>query len=162
MPNHPQLSVVIPTYNRAPLLRKTLTSLTEQRDPPPFEVIVADDGSADDTEQVAEEFSDRLAIRYRYQEDQGFRPAKARNMGAAIARAPILVFLDSGSSITHHGLGLRTPWPDNSFDRVVITSRLSRLWPQWGEFIRAEASRIGVSAHYAPALDRETGTTVSS
>jgi glycosyltransferase involved in cell wall biosynthesis len=419
MPNQPQLSVVVPTYNRAPLLRKTLASLADQRNPPPFEVIVADDGSADDSEQVAEEFSDRLAIRYRYQEDQGYRVAKARNMGAAIARAPILVFLDSGTLagpdllaghlrghaehrpgpgspargaavigytygyrpydptpglaesftllspqqvyqrylsdplfrdsrheeldkidfsltglrmpwlffwtlnvsvhaadytavagfderfrswggedlelgyrlhrhgvpfacdirpwaveipherdreasiasnksnalltlmahadpaveffwalltrdyimfpaehayrdlvdwedrvtdldvqpevdrgtadlpagarvavfgsgasvpgrglrgalvdfddrlltgasvdcrfITHHGLGLRTPWPDNTFDRVMITSRLSRLWPQWGEVIRAEASRIGASVRCAPALDCEAG-----
>ena len=52
----PQLSVVVPTYNRAPLLRKTLTSLVQQRNPPPFEVVVADDGSADDSEQVTAEF----------------------------------------------------------------------------------------------------------
>lgn len=93
----PQLSVVLPTYNRATLLRRTLASLVQQRNPPPFEVIVADDGSADDSKQVATEFRDRLAIRYLYQEDEGYRVAKARNMGAAIARAPILVFLDSGT-----------------------------------------------------------------
>jgi glycosyltransferase involved in cell wall biosynthesis len=93
----PQLSVVIPTYNRAPLLRMTLASLVQQRNPPSFEVIVADDGSADDSEQVAAEFRDRLAVRYCYQEDEGYRVARARNAGAAIARAPILVFLDSGT-----------------------------------------------------------------
>jgi glycosyltransferase involved in cell wall biosynthesis len=93
----PQLSVVVPTYNRAPLLRKTLTSLVQQRNPPPFEVIVADDGSADDSEQVTAEFRDRLAIRYCYQNDEGYRVAKARNMGAAIASAPVLVFLDGGT-----------------------------------------------------------------
>jgi validoxylamine A glucosyltransferase len=93
----PQLCVVVPTYNRAPLLRRTLTSLVQQRNPPPFEVVVADDGSADDTEQVTVGFRDRLAIRYSYQEDEGYRVARARNMGAVIARAPILVFLDSGT-----------------------------------------------------------------
>jgi validoxylamine A glucosyltransferase len=93
----PRLSVVVPTYNRAPLLRRTLASLAEQRTPPPFEVIVADDGSADDSEQVAAGFRDRLTIRYSYQEDQGYRVAKARNMGAAMASAPVLVFLDSGT-----------------------------------------------------------------
>jgi hypothetical protein len=35
--------------------------------------------------------------------------------------------------------------PDGAFGRVVITSRLSRLWPQWGDDIRAEAARIGAS-----------------
>lgn len=89
--------MVIPTYNRAPLLRRTLISLVRQRNPPPFEVIVADDGSADESEQVVAGFRDRLAIRYCYQEDEGYRVARARNMGAAIASAPILVFLDSGT-----------------------------------------------------------------
>ena len=93
----PQLSVVVPTYNRALLLRKTLESLAGQRNPPPFEVIVADDGSSDDTKQVVAEFQGRLAIKYCYQEDEGYRVAKARNMGAAIAEAPILVFVDSGT-----------------------------------------------------------------
>ena len=93
----PALSVVIPTYNRAPLLRRTLVSLVEQRNAPPFEVIVADDGSADDSQQVTAEFRDRLAIRYCHQEDKGYRAAKARNMGAAVASAPILMFLDSGT-----------------------------------------------------------------
>jgi glycosyltransferase involved in cell wall biosynthesis len=97
MSDTPQLSVVVPTYNRAPLLRKTLVSLAQQRDPPPFEVIVVDDGSADDSKQVAAEFRDRLTIHYRYQEDKGYRVARARNMGAAIARAPVLVFLDCGT-----------------------------------------------------------------
>jgi len=95
--NGAQLSVVVPTYNRAPLLRRTLVSLVQQRNPPPFEVIVADDGSADDSEQVVAALRDRLTIRYGYQEDRGYRVAMARNMGAAMARAPILVFLDSGT-----------------------------------------------------------------
>jgi validoxylamine A glucosyltransferase len=93
----PRLSVVVPTYNRAPWLRKTLESLAAQHDAPPFEVIVADDGSADNSEQVTAEFRDLLAIRYCYQEDKGYRVAAARNMGAALATAPILVFLDSGT-----------------------------------------------------------------
>jgi validoxylamine A glucosyltransferase len=93
----PQLSVVVPTYNRAPLLRRTLTSLVQQVNAPPFEVVVADDGSADESEEVAAEFRERLAISYLFQDDKGYRVARARNMGAAIARAPILVFLDSGT-----------------------------------------------------------------
>lgn len=46
----PLVSVVIPTYNRSALLRRTLESLTLQALPAAqFEVIVADDGSSDDT-----------------------------------------------------------------------------------------------------------------
>ncbi len=58
---------------------------------------MADDGSTDDTEKVVAEFGDRLTVRYGYQEDRGYRVAMARNMGAAMAVAPILVFLDSGT-----------------------------------------------------------------
>jgi glycosyltransferase involved in cell wall biosynthesis len=93
----PQLSVVVPTFNRAQLLRRTLVSLVRQRTPPPFEVIVADDGSADDSEKVAAELGEHLPVRYVYQEDMGYRVAMARNLGASLARAPILVFLDSGT-----------------------------------------------------------------
>jgi glycosyltransferase involved in cell wall biosynthesis len=39
--------------------------------------------------------------------------------------------------------GLRTPLPDQSVDRVVLTSRLAGLWPRWGEHLLREAARIG-------------------
>ena len=89
--------MVIPTYNRAPLLRATLASLVGQRTAASFEVIVADDGSADDSAQVVAGFRDRLTIDYARQKDRGYRVAAARNIGAAMAKAPILVFLDSGT-----------------------------------------------------------------
>jgi hypothetical protein len=62
-----------------------------------FEVIVSDDGSSDTTEAVAASFSDRLRIKYTFQEDRGFRAAAARNAGARLGVAPLLVFLDTGS-----------------------------------------------------------------
>ncbi len=89
----PKASVIIPTYNNSCLLRDTLRSLTRQRmDPGDFELIVADDGSSDDTRAVAESFS----AKYHYQEDLGFRAGTARNAGARLALAPVLVFLDTG------------------------------------------------------------------
>jgi GT2 family glycosyltransferase len=92
------MSVIIPTYNRSALLRRTLESLAAQRcDAAEFEVIVADDGSSDDTAAVLESFGGRLRLRYWFQEDQGYRVAAARNAGAALATAPVLAFLDSGT-----------------------------------------------------------------
>jgi Glycosyl transferase family 2/N-terminal domain of galactosyltransferase len=94
----PGISVVVPTYNRSALLARTLDTLRRQRVPAgEFEVIVADDGSSDDTERVARSFADRLRLRYWFQEDQGFRVAAARNAGARLASAPLLAFLDSGT-----------------------------------------------------------------
>src|ERR1700733_3522616 len=91
-------SVIIPTYNRRDELSKTLETLTEQDiDPGAFEVIVADDGSSDDSEDVARSLAGRLRLKYVFQEDEGFRPGAARNSGARLASAPLLIFLDSGT-----------------------------------------------------------------
>jgi glycosyltransferase involved in cell wall biosynthesis len=94
----PQASVVIPTYNRSDKLSKTLETMTEQDiDPSMFEVIVADDGSSDDTADVVKSFAGRLRLKYYFQEDKGFRAGAARNGGARLAAAPVLIFLDSGT-----------------------------------------------------------------
>ncbi|WP_320065459.1 glycosyltransferase [Micromonospora sp. RTGN7] len=93
----PLISVIIPTYNRSRLLHDTLTALADQRiSADAFEVIVADDGSTDETRQTVEAFRDRLRLRYHFQEDLGFRAAAARNAGARLAVGPILAFVDSG------------------------------------------------------------------
>jgi glycosyltransferase involved in cell wall biosynthesis len=94
----PQASVVIPTYNRSDELSKTLETMTEQDiDLSRFEVIIADDGSSDDTADVAMSFAGRLRVKYYFQEDEGFRAGAARNGGARLAAAPVLIFLDSGT-----------------------------------------------------------------
>jgi glycosyltransferase involved in cell wall biosynthesis len=98
MSEMPRVSVVVPTYNRAELLRRTLDSLAAQSLPrDDFQVVVSDDGSADHTFDVVRSFSAQLAVDYCYQEDLGYRAASARNAGAKLATAPILVFLDSGT-----------------------------------------------------------------
>jgi glycosyltransferase involved in cell wall biosynthesis len=93
----PSCSVIIPTYNRAELLRRTLESLVGQDLPrAEFEVLVIDDGSSDDTAAVAESFGDRLTLRYFFQPDEGWRVAQARNVGIAHAAAEVCVMVDSG------------------------------------------------------------------
>jgi glycosyltransferase involved in cell wall biosynthesis len=96
-------SVIIPTYNRAELLRCTLDSLVRQTLPVDrFEVLVVDDGSSDGTADVVEEYQGVLNLRYFFQEDEGWRLAKARNVGIVNARAGMCVFLDSGV-VAHSG-----------------------------------------------------------
>ncbi|GAA4690134.1 glycosyltransferase [Phytohabitans rumicis] len=96
----PELSVIVPTYNRSALLRQTLENLARQRLPADrFEVIVSDDGSSDDTRAVVEDAASALRMRYHFQPDEGFRAGAARNAGARLARAPILVFLDTGALV---------------------------------------------------------------
>lgn len=87
-------TVVIPTYQRSHRLRQLLTCLTSQRGAALAQVIVCDDGSADDTEEVARSFEDRLPLEYCRQPDRGFRAGQARNMGIARAEGDVLIFVD--------------------------------------------------------------------
>jgi glycosyltransferase involved in cell wall biosynthesis len=91
------VTVIIPTYNREKLLGETLKSLCFQTlDKNNFEVIVVDDGSTDNTEQLVYSYSTQLPISYYYQEDKGFRVAQARNVGIENAKFNVCLFLDSG------------------------------------------------------------------
>ena len=114
-----QVSVVIPTYNRASTLRRALGSVSSQV-PPPEEIIVVDDGSTDGTRTViarttpegggtkqsdASRHPERsegsmrsfgpsgLRMTYLFQPNRG--PAAARNLGIPHARAEFIAFLDS-------------------------------------------------------------------
>lgn len=85
----PRISVVIPTYNNAALLRETLDGVSGQtfKD---FEVIIVDDGSTDDTAEIVTNY-DRN-VRYVHQHNQG--PAAARNKGVSLAQGELIAFCD--------------------------------------------------------------------
>ena len=87
------LSVILNTYNRAPFLQSALDSLTTQTlRTHNFEVIVIDDGSSDNTKEIVLSFSNKLNIRYFYQQNSGI--ASARNHGIYAAIGKILFFFD--------------------------------------------------------------------
>ena len=81
-------SVVIPTYNRLDMLGRVLDGLETQAGAPPFEVIVINDGSTDDTDRV---MSRRKGITFRTQPNGG--PGRARNHGVTLAQGKIVVFI---------------------------------------------------------------------
>ncbi len=88
------ISVIIPTYNRASFLARALHSVRRQT-LACNEILVVDDGSTDETEQIVIGFSKECSIPVRYicQDNKG--PASARNVGIERARFPFLAFLDS-------------------------------------------------------------------
>lgn len=91
------ISVIMPTYNRSSLLDYSLQSLVLQDlERSQFEVVVGDDGSADDTREIVRKYEDRLHIRYAFQEDKGYRPASTRNMALKLAHGKTCLFIDSG------------------------------------------------------------------
>lgn len=99
-------SVVIPTFNRRELLRRTLESLRAQTFTD-YETIVVDDGSTDGTREYLKQHEGIL--RAIYQSNAG--PGAARNTGAAQARGRYLAFLDSDD--------LWFPWTLATFAKVI-------------------------------------------
>lgn len=90
MPTDPAVSIIIPAYNSAPFLAETLGSAFAQtyRD---FEIIVVNDGSTDNTDEVISEFQDRIV--YVKQPNRGVMAA--RNTGLKAARGRFIALLDS-------------------------------------------------------------------
>jgi GT2 family glycosyltransferase len=88
----PEISVIIPTHNRAALLHEAIQSVLEQQSVD-LELIVIDDGSTDDTADVAARFRSDGRLRYLQQARQG--RSRARNQGAHLASSPYMAFLDS-------------------------------------------------------------------
>src|SRR5271163_804300 len=86
----PEVSVIIPTYNRRAMLIEAVDSVLAQSNRA-FELIVIDDGSTDDTAGHLAGLA--KTIRIERIEHRG--AAAARNRGVALARAPLIAFLDS-------------------------------------------------------------------
>lgn len=86
----PRISVVIPAYNQAKYLAETIDSVQKQTYAD-REIIVVDDGSTDETAEIAKGYGE--SIRYVYQENQGL--AGARNTGISLAQGEFVALLDS-------------------------------------------------------------------
>ena len=121
------ISVVIPTYNRLPILEKCLRALESQRLSDAlegFEVVVVDDGSTDGTVDWLLHRQDEFPhVRLVQQEHGG--PAEGRNRGVHHARGDVIVFIDSDLVVTEgflvcHAQALQQSWQQRG-DRLCFT-----------------------------------------
>lgn len=85
------VSVIIPTYNRAYVIKKSIDSVLSQTYSD-FELIIVDDGSTDNTKDIIEAYKDSR-IKYVYQENSG--ACAARNNGVLLAKGEYIAFHDS-------------------------------------------------------------------
>lgn len=119
-------SVVIPTYNRKPILEKCLRALEHQQFDSQgiagYEVVVVDDGSTDRTiEWLTQQAQEFPHVRVLQQHHQG--PAAARNLGVEQAKGDTIIFIDSDLVVTEnflqaHATALQQGKQDLGSDRL--------------------------------------------
>src|SRR6476659_8011945 len=118
---NPFFSVIIPAYNAANTIQKTLESLQKQTFKN-FEVIVVDDGSTDKTKEIVEQHS---TVKYIYQNNAG--PRKVINNGSKYALCEYLIFLDADDIIFEWGLSVY-------FNQIQVQKTVSFFGGQILEF----------------------------
>jgi glycosyltransferase involved in cell wall biosynthesis len=167
--------VVIPARDAAETLPAALAGLEQQRADWPFEVIVVDDGSRDQTAELAR----RSPIVDRVLAGAVAGPARARNAGAAAAAADRLAFLDADCRPSPGWLaagdaaldaadlvvGHTRPSPDDPlgpFDRTIWVTRASPLFESANMFVRRELfERLGGFENWlGPRNGKELGEDV--
>ena len=97
-------SVVICTYNRAKYLSQTIESVLKQTYPlSDFEIIVIDNNSTDNTQEILSDFKTNFNLRYYKEINQGI--SYARNLGVSQAQGKYIVFIDDDETINPDFLG---------------------------------------------------------
>ncbi|HLV47371.1 MAG TPA: glycosyltransferase [Flavobacterium sp.] len=86
-------SIVIPVYNRPDEIEELLESLLKQTYQSDFEVVVVEDGSQIDCQNIVEKYNDRLTISYHYKSNSG--PGDSRNYGMQKAKGDYFIIFDS-------------------------------------------------------------------
>ena len=86
----PRVSAIVPTFNSAQFLGRSISSALAQSYTD-YEVIVVDDGSTDETREVVAQFGDR--VRCLYQPNRG--PSAVRNLALSVANGELIAYLDA-------------------------------------------------------------------
>jgi glycosyltransferase involved in cell wall biosynthesis len=114
------VSVIIPVYNRERYIAEALNSVLQQTEQP-LEIIVVDDGSTDNTQQVVRTFLSDPRITLICQEHSG-KPSIARNRGIKNARGKYLCFLDSDDILLPKSIATRLQILEHHKDVGVVCS----------------------------------------
>jgi glycosyltransferase involved in cell wall biosynthesis len=123
-----KISVVITTYNRPDALAAVVEACFGQDDDN-FEIIIADDGSTNNTRESVAALRARspVPLQYVWQPDEGFRAARVRNLGTLAASGEYIVFLDGDciparNFVSQHRRLARTGYLVSG-SRVLISER---------------------------------------
>ena len=123
------ISVVIPVHNARDYLGELLGSLASQENPGPWEIVLVDNLSTDDSLGLAHSYRDRLPLKTVAATARA-NPAYARNVGAQTAAGNRLLFVDADDAIDPGYVSAMSRALDA---RPLVTSRVDseRLNPEW-------------------------------
>lgn len=122
------ISVIVPTYNKADYLRLTLSSYRAQTNKN-FELVIADDGSTDFTEQVVKRFTNDLPITYVKRANSG--RSAARNNAIDAAAGSLLVFSDDDRIVKPDFIAEHSRLSTEFGDSHVIIGGKGRILTHW-------------------------------
>lgn len=164
-----KVSVIVPTYNRPAELRLCLLSLCRQTRLPD-EVLVADDGSRDDTAVLVRDFAGSpdcpFELRHVWQEDLGFRKPKILNETVRRSQGDFLVFID-GDCMAHpefirSHLDCAAPDTIASGKRVDLGKDLSARVLRQGKPLTSLSTRLTIDSLFRDSRKAEEALRITN
>lgn len=135
MASEVDVSVIIPTYNRSALLRDAVESVLGQNFSNPFEIVIVDNNSQDDTETVARALVDEHPGKINYVRETEQGNAHARNRGVRTARGTVIAFIDDDVAVESEWLTTLLQALDSRSDLSFVGGRVLPEWsgppPTW-------------------------------
>lgn len=135
-----KLSIIVTTYNWPEALRTVLESLIAQKSPIPYEIIIADDGSREETSVLIKSYQEKcllqmkqdnaVSIKHIWHKDEGFRAAAIRNKAIAAASGDYIIFLDGDSVPRANFLKRQINLAENGYFVVGNRILLSKLFTE--------------------------------
>ncbi|HEY0653433.1 MAG TPA: glycosyltransferase [Chryseosolibacter sp.] len=141
----PKVSVIITCYNHAAFLPDAIRSVQRQTYQP-IEIVLVDDGSTDNTKEVAAQFP---GVKYTYQANAGL--SAARNKGIDESVGKYLVFLDADDWLYDEAVAININHLKRNKHCVFVSGAHDKV-DQWGGIIEEEPQKIVAKNHYAELL----------
>ncbi|WP_432409978.1 glycosyltransferase family 2 protein [Rasiella sp. SM2506] len=142
LPNEPLVSIIIPTFNRAILIKETLDSIQIQTYKN-WECIVVDDGSTDNTKEVVEKYQKENNRFHFYRRPNDYLPGGngARNFGLKMCKGDFVNWFDSDDVMVKNKLEIQLKiFEEQPFDFVV--SQCSKFIGETSNIIGLMSKRI--------------------
>lgn len=122
-----KLSIIIPVYNTGKHIEKCLNSIINQTKKTDLEIIIINDGSTDNSEEIIKQFQEKnkdvLNIQYYSKQNEGV--AKTRNFGIEKAKSEYIMFLDSDDYIEEKTMEILEKYIEQDID--LIKFKLQRV-----------------------------------